>query len=96
MVLNIIVPAFDLGRSYGKVRYGKSPENVWKSLERAWKNLKSSEIYIRNCVRTLLITIKPKCALATALFRHCCPSQSTLLHFRESALLLQSSDMSRN
>jgi len=32
-VLNIIVPVFDLDRSFGNVRYGKDPEkvfNVWK------------------------------------------------------------------
>jgi len=41
-VLNIIVPVFDLGRSYENVRSGKRPE-IWKSLE----------IYIQNCVGTL-------------------------------------------
>jgi len=43
-VVNIIVPpVFDLGRSFGNVKSGKSPENV----------LKNSGNYIRNCVGTL-------------------------------------------
>jgi len=29
-MLNITVPVFNLGRSYGNVRSGKSPANVWK------------------------------------------------------------------
>jgi len=43
-VLNITVAVFDLVRSYGNVRSGKSPENVWKW---SWKRL---EIYFQNCV----------------------------------------------
>ena len=50
IILNNIGSVFDLGRSYGNVRSGKSPENVWK---RSWKSL---EIYFQNCVRTLTTT----------------------------------------
>jgi len=49
MVLNIIALIFDLGKSYGNVRSGTYPENVWKT---SWKSL---EIYIQNCVGTLHI-----------------------------------------
>jgi len=43
-VLTITVPVFDMGRSYGNVKSGKNPENVWK---RSWKSL---EIYFQNCI----------------------------------------------
>jgi len=36
-VLNITVPVFDMGRSYGNVRSGKSTEMSGKGLEKLWK-----------------------------------------------------------
>jgi len=33
-VLNIIVPAFDLGKSYGNARSGKSPKKSGKGIEK--------------------------------------------------------------
>jgi len=70
---NIIAPVYDLGRSYGNVRSGRSSENIWK---RSWKCL---EIDIQNFVRTLFwgsvrgklsVNIKMN-DLETALEGHC-------------------------
>jgi len=57
IVLNIIVTAFDMGRSYRKIRFVKRPENVWK---RSWKCLK---MYFQNCAGLA-------CYDATVLSRH--------------------------
>ena len=46
-MLSIIVPVFDLGGSYGNVRSGKSPENVWKrswSLENLFSKLRRNPV----------------------------------------------------
>ena len=45
-MLKVIVLAFDLGRSYGKVRSGKRPENVLKRSGNLYSKLRSNPVNV--------------------------------------------------